>query len=331
MQQTAIAVRDQPAPPAERTVDEVLEQVAKVHEVMRVAMDRGQHFGTIPGTDKPTLFQPGAQKLTLLFRMAPRYRVDREDHERGHRTYEVICGLYQQGSDVLVGEGVGVCSTLESKYRWRAGFEDTGEAIPEDARKRKREYRDAGFGMRKDDAKGWIWVRYVGKQENEDIADTYNTVLKMAKKRAFVDAVLTATAASDVFTQDVAEEPAEPDAPPAPPAPPPTPTPEQRAPWWDGDDEALELVTLIEEISGKLNVGSQWMQRMAYSDQAEGWTRAAAMEALNERLTKLRQRASEVATPDAFALEPETDAEAARNTGGDGSGIPDPGDDSIPF
>ena len=42
-----------------------------------------------------------------------------------------------------------------------------------------------------------------GRIENEDIADVYNTVLKMAKKRALVDATLTATAASDIFTQDV--------------------------------------------------------------------------------------------------------------------------------
>ena len=42
-----------------------------------------------------------------------------------------------------------------------------------------------------------------GKAENPDIADTYNTVLKMAKKRAHVDAIITVTAASDIFTQDV--------------------------------------------------------------------------------------------------------------------------------
>jgi hypothetical protein len=42
-----------------------------------------------------------------------------------------------------------------------------------------------------------------GRSENPDIADLYNTVLKMAKKRAFVDATITATAASDFFTQDV--------------------------------------------------------------------------------------------------------------------------------
>ena len=39
--------------------------------------------------------------------------------------------------------------------------------------------------------------------ENPDLADVYNTVLKIAKKRAHVDASLTATAASDIFTQDM--------------------------------------------------------------------------------------------------------------------------------
>lgn len=36
-----------------------------------------------------------------------------------------------------------------------------------------------------------------------DFATNLNTVLKIAKKRAFVDAILTATHASRVFTQDV--------------------------------------------------------------------------------------------------------------------------------
>ena len=39
--------------------------------------------------------------------------------------------------------------------------------------------------------------------EYDNPADYYNTALKMAKKRAHVDAILTATAASDCFTQDV--------------------------------------------------------------------------------------------------------------------------------
>jgi hypothetical protein len=43
--------------------------------------------------------------------------------------------------------------------------------------------------------------------EHDNPADYYNTVLKMAKKRAHVDAILTATAASDIFTQDVEDMP----------------------------------------------------------------------------------------------------------------------------
>lgn len=37
----------------------------------------------------------------------------------------------------------------------------------------------------------------------KNVADKYNTVLKMAKKRALVDAVLTVTSASEIFTQDL--------------------------------------------------------------------------------------------------------------------------------
>ncbi|MHC4616460.1 MAG: hypothetical protein ACYTEQ_01770 [Planctomycetota bacterium] len=48
--------------------------------------------------------------------------------------------------------------------------------------------------------------KYKGKAPNFIFPpDVYNTCLKMAKKRALVDAVLTTTAASDIFTQDVEE------------------------------------------------------------------------------------------------------------------------------
>lgn len=44
------------------------------------------------------------------------------------------------------------------------------------------------------------------KYKNQDAYSVVNTILKMAKKRAFVDAVLSATRSSDIFTQDVEEE-----------------------------------------------------------------------------------------------------------------------------
>jgi len=51
--------------------------------------------------------------------------------------------------------------------------------------------------------------RYRNGVENEDIADVYNTVLKMAKKRAHIDATLTVTGAADLFTQDLIDDDAD--------------------------------------------------------------------------------------------------------------------------
>jgi len=44
------------------------------------------------------------------------------------------------------------------------------------------------------------------KYKSQDAYSIANTILKMAKKRAFVDAVLSATRSSDIFTQDVEDE-----------------------------------------------------------------------------------------------------------------------------
>jgi hypothetical protein len=52
-----------------------------------------------------------------------------------------------------------------------------------------------------------ITKQETGRVENPDIADVYNTVLKMAKKRAQVDATLTAVGASDLLTQDLEDLP----------------------------------------------------------------------------------------------------------------------------
>ena len=47
-----------------------------------------------------------------------------------------------------------------------------------------------------------------GKIDNPDIADLYNTVKKMAAKRAKCAAVITCTGTSDMFTQDIEDNPA---------------------------------------------------------------------------------------------------------------------------
>src|SRR5262245_4516873 len=106
------------------TALEIKAQVQLIQEVQQAVMQAGYHYGVIPGTEKPTLLKPGAEKLTVTFRLAPVLQVDmRElpstsgDIHNHHREYQVRCALRHIPTDRMYGEGVGSCSTLESRYR----------------------------------------------------------------------------------------------------------------------------------------------------------------------------------------------------------------------
>jgi hypothetical protein len=206
-------------------LDQLRRQVTDIQHLMSDLMQDGEHYGVIPGTgDKPSLLKPGAEKLCFAFRLEPRYEVTRREIERddvpaGHREYEVLCTLYHIESGKRFGQGVGLCSTMESKYRYRKDDRATGVSVPQTYWDNRQTSilrsaldqadvdvpDDASIGTTKENGSWQISIRT--KSENPDIADVYNTVLKMAKKRAHVDAVLTATAASDIFTQDVEDMP----------------------------------------------------------------------------------------------------------------------------
>lgn len=178
---------------------QILDQVNLIQQVMRAVMRDGEHYGKIPGCgDKPTLLKPGAEKLAMTFRLRPEFAVEVIDLPRGHREVRVVCTLRTANGSIL-GQGVGSCSTMESKYRYRS--ESTGREVPKSywAARDAKLLGGPEFSAKKFDGR-WVIVHRV---ESADLADAYNTVLKMSKKRALVDAVITATAASDIFTQDV--------------------------------------------------------------------------------------------------------------------------------
>ena len=195
----------------ELTVDQLVGQIEKVQDAMRRAMVDGEHYGVIPGTGKPSLLKPGAEKLCLLFRLAPTYEVTRRPGEAGHVEYEVLCELRHIESEKLIASGVGLCTTMESRYRWRKGSHACPHCGESAIIKGKEEYGGGWLCWKKKDGcgakfgEGDFSLDDLKAVENPDLADSYNTVLKMAKKRAHVDATLTATAASDIFTQDMEE------------------------------------------------------------------------------------------------------------------------------
>ena len=206
-------------------LDEIKAQVNLIQHVMRDVMKDGEHYGTIPGCgDKKVLKKSGSEKIMMTFRLSNDTEIEVLDMPNNHREYRIKCTLFSPDG-LRLGTGVGSCSTMEGKYRYRAGTGDvTSVPVPKsywdarnsgDMQKASKALKDAAasagidgekFGTKKGEA-GWMIATIVDKAEHDNPADYYNTCLKMAKKRALVDATLTTTAASDIFTQDIEDDP----------------------------------------------------------------------------------------------------------------------------
>jgi nitrite reductase/ring-hydroxylating ferredoxin subunit len=188
----------------------VLHQVRKIQSVMAQVMKEGEHYGTIPGTQKPTLLKPGAEKLLLTFRFDPEYE-STKTYDGAHLTIDSKCTLYHIPSGQRMGSGEGMCSTKESKYAYRKGARLCPECGQDAIIKGRAEYgggwvcfaKKGGCGAKWKDGAAAIEGQSVDRVPNPDLADCYNTVKKIANKRALVAAVLNVTAASDIFTQDL--------------------------------------------------------------------------------------------------------------------------------
>lgn len=139
-------------------LDAVQGTLAKINQfqvVIQNTLKADHDYGIIPGTTKPTLLKPGAEKILMLMGLTSEYHITEriQDYDKGFFAFTVRCELYKNGMKVT--EGVGHCNTKEKKY------------------------------------------------VNQDAYTLANTCLKMAKKRAQIDATLTVASLSEVFTQDI--------------------------------------------------------------------------------------------------------------------------------
>ena len=208
----AIIARD------EISVAEVVAQHTKIVDVMRAVMKPEVHYGTIPGVKKPSLFKPGAESINVALRLAPHYVSEKIWHDDGHLTVSVVCTLRHIPTGLEVATGEGLCTSRESRYAYRQGGRACPDCGADAIIKGKAEYGGGWVCFAKKGGCGAKWSdgteqaqtfenAEVGRVPNPDLPDTFNTVLKMADKRALVAAVLNGTAASDVFTQDVEDAP----------------------------------------------------------------------------------------------------------------------------
>ncbi len=199
-------------------LDELHDGLEYVKQVMVREMKEGQDYGKIPGCgDKPGLFQPGAQKLLLAFQLTPHVKKEvlRElPHPSifGHREYEfTICVQSKTGRE---WDGVGTCSTFESKYRYRKSSRKCPRCEKETILKSKN-VGEGWFCWRKKGGCGATFAlsdptitgQEEGKADNENPAEFWNTVRKMAFKRAIVHASINATNTSELWSQDLEDLP----------------------------------------------------------------------------------------------------------------------------
>lgn len=139
-------------------IQEVSGTISKITQFQKVVQSQllqNHDYGVIPGTPKPTLLKPGAEKILMLLGLRSEFDIvdSTRDFDKGFFQYQVKCKLYH--GDMLVTEGLGSCNNRERKYI------------------------------------------------KMDPYTMDNTVLKMAKKRALVDAALLVGSLSDIFTQDL--------------------------------------------------------------------------------------------------------------------------------
>lgn len=136
-------------------IQTTMNKIAQLQAVVQGTLKENHDYGTIPGTNKPTLLKPGAEKILMLFGLASEYELIEkiQDYDKGFFAYTVKCTLLKNGEKIT--EGVGSCNTKEKKY------------------------------------------------VNQDAYTLANTCLKMAKKRAQIDASLTVGSLSEIFTQDI--------------------------------------------------------------------------------------------------------------------------------
>ncbi len=162
-------------------------------------------YGSIPGSKKKVLFQPGAEKICLWLRIEPKYETVEHPMEDGHVEIVVRTRLISTATKEELFEGPFCsCSTMESNYRYRFQKRDESIAPPDEKEKKKLKAMGLGYMKKMKDwdaqppADRWFWF---DRENNPNIHDTRNTVRQQAHKRSWVKATRNFGAMSEIFTE----------------------------------------------------------------------------------------------------------------------------------
>lgn len=246
---------------------EVMAAQNEARDLVQQALKPGRDYGVIPGTDKdrPTLLKPGAERILAAFGCYgdPEVIEQEVDHDREvrwikrkkqwanrHPGDKKFTWVTEEGTSIGLYRYVVRCHVIRR---------DTGEIV------------GSGIGSCSS-----MESKYVDRPRESE-----NTILKMAKKRAEVDAVLSTFGLSDQFAPDpeeaAADEETDEQLPPPPAAAPAGPM---------ATDEQLELIAKLKNSHVFTDrERSQLERRMG-----NGMTKAQAQEAIDWMLGALKER-----------------------------------------
>ena len=164
--------------------------VRRLNYIYLHLLQKGTDYGTIPGTQKPTLYKAGAELLAMSLGL----RTETSEITETREMFGITMITSSAHTEVFwgetkIGDGYGSRSSAETKYAFRWASESK---VPKNYDKEKLYSEEGQYGR-----------RYRVPSSPYEIMDVANTVMKMAIKRSYVDAVLRVTGASRIFTQDL--------------------------------------------------------------------------------------------------------------------------------
>jgi len=170
---------------SEAAIIKVNQDMILAEQLVKQVLEPGVDFGIHPGTKSLALKDPGANKIFNAFECYPTATILHVEETPELIAYRVQVSLLTRGQNIIVGTGIGSCSTMEAKYgyRWVENPEIYGYTKDELGKPRSRD------GVKK--------YRIL----NPEIQDLGNTIFRMATKRAEGDACNTLPGVGSALTK----------------------------------------------------------------------------------------------------------------------------------
>ena len=171
-----------------QAVGDAITNAVTLGQVVERRFKEGHHFMYIPGTPKnqrPHLCDPGISLIAAGYHLRPEYRVlESLSDEEGNIRVALEATYIHIPTGAKVSAGVGTATTKEVKYAYRwVGLAN----VPAGVDHSLLPVRSGRDGVK------------LYRIDNPDMGDLYNTIWKMAAKRAEGDAVLKLPGCSELF------------------------------------------------------------------------------------------------------------------------------------